>query len=277
MKKLIIILFVAVGFSCSESLMDIPQQGVLPSETYYATADDATVLSFITAVYYEIRGDASIRNEFALDGAHDCLLVKYYLETMGDDFATQTQFFYNETASGNSYSRIWSYYYSIIYWCNMIIERLPANAVASEAVKTRVIAEARAIRAIMMMYLVQLYGNPPLANHIMDGSEGNTPAAESWSFIESELTAVAEGLPSKAGLGGQSAIGSRLTKEAVYAYLGKAQLWQKKYAEAAKTLHDKVIATGLYELNPDFNELNRYTADLGDEYLWEFDVTDRGD
>ena len=59
------------------------------------------------------------------------------------------------------------------------------------------------------MNLVQLYGNPPLADHIMTGEEGNTPAEESWAFIESELLEVAEQLPSKNGIDGQSAIGSQ--------------------------------------------------------------------
>ena len=135
---------------------------------------------------------------------------------------------YNEASDANTYSYIWSYYYKQCYWCNMIIDRLPANDVCSANVKNQVIAEARAIRAIAMMNLVQLYGNPPLADHILDGTEGNTPAAESWAFIERELTAAAEVLPSKSNKEGQSTIGGRLTREAAYAYLGKAQLWQKK-------------------------------------------------
>jgi hypothetical protein len=279
MKKYIFILILITGLaSCNEGLLDIPQQGVLSTETYYTAADDNAVTSLITAIYYEIRGNIADPNStsgLALGSVNSALYTRSILERMSGDFSDE--FEYIETASGGSYSYIWSYYYTIIYWCNMIIEKLPANTVASEKVKTQVIAEARAIRAIMMMYLVQLYGNPPLADHAMDGTEGNTPAEESWTFINSELAAAAEGLPSKAGKGGQSAIGGRLTKEAAYAYLGKAYLWQKNYAEAAKTLHDKVIASGLYELNPDFRELNRYTADFCDEYLWEYDVTNEGD
>jgi hypothetical protein len=274
-KYLFIILITAVFVSCSESLLDIPQQGVLPSEDYYATADDETVESFISAIYYEIRGNMSVSGEMTVGSDNSALLVRNYMEQMGGDFADE--FEYTESASGVTYSYIWSYYYTIIYWCNMIIDKLPENQVASASVKNQIIAEARAIRAIMMSNLVQLYGNPPLADHIMDGSEVNTPAADSWAFINSELVAAAEGgLPSKAGLGGQSAIGGRLTKEAAYAYLGKAYLWQKNYPEAAKVLHDKVIATGLYELNPDFQELNRYTADFCDEYMWENELTSDG-
>ena len=61
-----------------------------------------------------------------------------------------------------------------------------------------------------------------------------------------------------------------MTREAAYAYLGKAQLWQKKYAEAAQTLYNKVIATGKYALNADFADYNSSRSDYSDENLWEF-------
>ncbi len=275
MKKYIFILILITGLISCQDKLDIPQQGVLPTATYYATADDATVTSFISAIYAEIHGSVGDKDSGTIGGKNSAFLVRNYMERMGGDFSDE--FEYIETASGAAYSYIWSYYYTVIYWCNMIIEKLPENEVASPKVKNLVIAEARVVRAIMMMHLVQLYGNPPLADHIMDGTEGNTPAADSWTFINQELAEAAEGLPSKSGLGGQNTIGGRLTKEAAYAYLGKAYLWQKNYVEAAKTLHDKVIATKLYELNPDFNELNRYTADFCDEYMWEYDITNQGD
>ena len=156
----------------------------------------------------------------------------------------------------------------------MIISSLPSNEVASEGVKTQVIAEARAIRAITMMTLVQLYGNPPLADHILDGSEINTPAAESWAFIEEELKEAAEMLPTKSDVNGQSSIGGRITKEAAYAYLGKAQLWQKKYSEAANTLYSKVISTNKYALNANFGDYNSSRSDFSPENMWEFNFED---
>jgi hypothetical protein len=255
--------------SCDTGLLDIEQHGTIDVSTYQ-TADDNQVRQYISAVYAVILGDAF---ESVLNGQPACYpAVNYEMARMSAESANY--YAYNESADANTYSYIWSYYYRTAYWCNMIIEELPANNVATESLKNQVVAEARAIRAITMMNLVQLYGNPPLANHILDGSEGNTPAAESWAFIESELQAAAAELPSKAGKDGQSAIGGRLTKEAAYAYLGKAQLWQKKYSEAAATLHDKVIATGLYELNPDFATLNGSAVDFSAENIWEFDFSD---
>jgi hypothetical protein len=120
-----------------------------------------------------------------------------------------------------------------------------------------------------------MWGNPPLVDHVLSQSElsmPNTPASESWIWIENQLNEAAGGLPSKSGLDGQVEIGGRLTKEAVYAYLGKAQLLQSKYSEAANTLKTKVIDTGLYGLIDNFNDLNMYTSDFCKEYLWEYNI-----
>jgi hypothetical protein len=264
-----IFLIAVFATSCNTDVLDIEQHGVNGPSTYQ-TADDAQVRQFIAAVYAVILGDAF---ESVLNGQPACYpAVNYEMSRMSAESANY--YAYNESADAGTYSYIWSYYYRIAYWCNMIIAELPANNVATEGLKNQVLAEARTIRAITMMNLVQLYGNPPLVDHILDGSEGNTPAADSWEFIENELQTAAGGLPSKSAKDGQGAIGGRLTREAAYAYLGKAQLWQKKYSEAAKTLHDKVIATGLYELNGDFATLNGAAVDFSPENIWEFDFAD---
>lgn len=270
MKKYIIplILLFASLISCDvNDTLDIPQQGVLPVDLY-KTANDDQVLGFIAAINYNIRGN--LYEDRFLNKNTCAYRIKQYLGQMGGELGDY--FPYTANSESSIYSKMWSYYYSNIYWCNMIVENLPANSVASPAVKNQAIAEARAIRAIMMMQLVQLWGTPPVADHIMTGTEGNTPAEKSWAFIEKELSEAATGLPSKKGLDGQAAIGGRLTREAAYAYLGKAYLWQKKYSEAASTLYNKVIATNLYALVDNFTKLNSATSDFCSEYIWECEI-----
>ena len=52
MKKYIIPLVCAAGIlsSCSQSLLDIPQKGVIPMESFYQTDEDAE--SAATAMYH---------------------------------------------------------------------------------------------------------------------------------------------------------------------------------------------------------------------------------
>jgi tetratricopeptide (TPR) repeat protein len=269
MKTIKFILFsLCICLIACEDTLDIPQQGVIPTTGTYENATDDKVNQLVASIYYSLHGDSF---EELFGGAPSANALRNDLERMGGDIAQYYQ--YTESPDAATWSKIWSYYYKTIYHCNMIIEYLPGNKVASPGLVGRAIAEARAIRAISMMHLVQLYGEPPLADHLLTGVEGNTPAAESWSFVERELSECAESLPSKQGKDGQAAIGGRITREAAYAYLGKAYLWQKKYNDAASTLYSKVIATGLYELNPDFNELNRYTSDFCAENIWEYEIS----
>ena len=256
-------------FACSTDKLDIEQPGVTPSNAY-ATADDAQVKEYIAAIYAMTLGNSY---QSVLGGGHASYRsVIYEMTRMSNESAGG--YAYNEAADANTYSYIWSYYYKLCYWCSMIIEQLPDNQVATQSLKNQVVAEARAMRAIAMMNLVQLYGNPPLADHVLTGEEGNTPAAESWAFIESELKAAAEALPSKSSADGQAEIGGRITREAAYAYLGKAQLWQKKYAEAAQTLYNNVISTDKYALVPDFGTLNTSAIDFSSENIWEYNFSD---
>ncbi len=257
--------------ACSDNLLDIEQPGVNGVSTY-VTADNQQTKQFIAAVYATILGNSYQSVLVAGGEPASYRSLQYELSRMSDE--TADGYKYNESSDANTYAAIYGYYYRWAYWCNMILENLPENEVCDADVKTQVLAEARAIRAIAMMNLVQLFGNPPLADHILDGSEGNTPAAESWAFIESELTTAAADLPTKSGLDGQSTIGGRLTREAAYAYLGKAYLWQGKYSQAASTLHDKVIATGKYDLVSDFATLNSSAIDFSCENLWEYNFAD---
>ena len=268
------LLMTAAGWmtSCSTDELDVTQHGVITVDEY-KTADNDGVLALISAIYANLHGDASIARGIAgYNGEISYRLMAVKLGDMCDESAEEYR--YTDGSEGETYRQVWEYLYRNCYWCNMLIENLPANEVCSASVKSQVLAEARVIRAISMMYLVQLYGNPPLADHVMEGNEGNTPAAESWEFIETELQEAAQDLPSKSGLGGQSAIGGRLTKEAAYAYLGKAQLWEDKYSDAAQTLYNHVIATGLYALASDFDQLNSSANDFSDENVFEFDFND---
>ncbi len=255
-----------------EDYLQIDQQGVIPVEKTYEQADDETVLSFVAGIYSRVYG--SPLDQFgSYNDVTGVVSMRHYLERMSGELANY--WLYTESAeSAKPFRVFWAYNYGIIYSCNLAIENLPNNNVASQEIIDQAIAEARAIRAIHMMYLVQYYGNPPLADHIMDGTEGNTPAETSWTFIEDELNEVAETLPSKDGQDGQAAIGGRLTKEAVYAYLGKAYLWQKKYSLASNVLYNKVIATDLYALVDDINALNSYTSNFCAEYMWEYEIID---
>ena len=256
--------------ACSTDQLEVTQRGAITTNEY-TIADDEECEQFIAGVYARVKGSSISWYMGSVDNYNGMV---YKLGMMGQEYGEQFQ--YNESASSETYLEPYSYLYQVIYWCNMIIEYLPQNEVATSSLITQIVAEARAVRAILMLKLVMLWGNPPLADHIMQGDEANTDGSESLDWIQSELSECAEDLPSKSSKDGQASIGGRLTKEAAYAYLGRAYLYDEEYTLAASTLYNKVISTGLYELIDTYDDLNSSSSDYCSEFLWEYDFADSG-
>ncbi|MCI1648067.1 MAG: RagB/SusD family nutrient uptake outer membrane protein [Bacteroides sp.] len=156
----------------------------------------------------------------------------------------------NEYTFGTDHSMIESLYsglYSVIYSANLIIDKINADT----DVKKNAVAEAKFFRAWAHFELVTMFGTAPMIDHLLKPSEyrqGNGTPEATWQFIETDLNdAIGSGaLPSKTDVNDQET-GIKVTKEVAQAYLGKAQLFQGKYAEAAATL-DQVIESKKYAL-----------------------------
>ncbi len=251
MKKIYIILATALamvfGTSCN-NLLDISQHGVLNYETYYQTDEEADAAS--AALYYNLRS------------------INYYYTMMKNSF---TDDFWSGGGSRNDNAELeecneWTFdteqsyiqglfetYYTMIYKANVIFGHVPCET----DVQQRVHAEAKVFRALCYFELISMWGNPPLVDHELEASEYNVPngtTEELWALVETDLTEAIESgtLAEKSGVNDESTW--RVTKQYAQALLGKAYLWQEKYAEAAEQF-DAVINSGLYAL---------YTGDYGD-------------
>ena len=269
MKKGIYILIALLGLftSCSQNVLEIPQKSVDDLDAYIAAADEDAVMKLTASIYYGIHNFYN-RPWFLV--ANEITGENY---TGGSDIADQpyhVQFSTHAiTADNGQLQESWNNLYNLIYRCNLIIDKLEG----SEAYKQRAIAEAKACRAYAFYNLVMQWGNVPLVDHLLDPDEyemANTPKEQVWAKVEQDLTEAAAVLPSKSGKNGQKAIGGRWTKEACLGFLAKAQLAQKKYAEASANLK-KVIDSGLYELIPDYGKIMRLAGDYCNEYLFELD------
>lgn len=251
--------------SCASKL-DIPQQGVLNMETYYRTDGDAE--EALAALYGTWAGNfvnADYMDKVLL--ADDCWTGGNGPADGGDRAGFSRAYF--DTNCG-LVKDMYSGYYTIINRANLILDSF-ANS-ADTPVKRQAVAEARFFRAWCYIELVTLWGNPPLVTKVLTSSEGrvsNTPAEETWKFIEDELTdIIASGdLTEKSSLTDQQA-GVRPTKQTAEAYLGKAYLNEGKYDKA---LHQfkSVIASEKYELatGSDYANLFHLEGNYSPEYL----------
>ncbi len=121
--------------------------------------------------------------------------------------------------------------------------------------KDKVLAQAAFLRAYYYFELVKFFGDVPLVvdRRLSSGDiaqQKRVPASEVYAQVEKDLQ-YAAGI-----LGWTDATKGRITKGAALALLGKAYLYQNKFAESAQTL-DQVINEGPYALFNDFSTLFR--------------------
>ena len=270
--------------ACQKNL-DIPQKSVLSTEDYYANATAEEAEALIASAYKLYWGG---RDVTCVNGIEKML----FLNSLDDDhypgggsFADATYQFqeagnYNVTSADTAPKIMYKGVYSVIYHCNLILEKIPET---SDARINRVKAEANFLRALAMFDAVRWWGTPPLADHLLTQDEyyqPNTPTDESIAWILAQMKDAASKLPPIAGKGLQEAFGARLSKHAALAFRGKVGLWygqqtndKKMLQEAAADLNE-VIQSGLYGLVEDMFILERPMGDFCEEYLFEHNSAD---
>jgi hypothetical protein len=135
---------------------------------------------------------------------------------------------------------IWHDHYATIARANQVIDNVPGISGMDAALRSRIVGEAKFIRALLYSNLVNLYGNVPLTLHAADPSTRTAavPPATSWVQIETDLRDARAALPVKY-TGGDV---GRATRGAADALLGKILLQQRKWPEAAAALTDVIAA-----------------------------------
>lgn len=263
---LLLALLVGMTTSCVDRL-NIEKHGNMGSmDEYYQTDSEAEAA--LAAMYI------SWRNQY-----YNWWFVKNTLSDdawaaggqRGDNTELEQLNEFRFDTSNSLIEGLYSGMYSIIYYANLIIDRVPGTT----TVMQRSIAEAKVARAWAHGVLVSLWGTAPIVDHLLEPDEyrqSNGTAADTWAFIERELQeAIDSGaLPSKSSLNDQET-GIHLTLEAAKAFLGKAYLFQGKYAEAATVL-DEVIDSGKYDLYSDYDALFHASANNCHESIFELQV-----
>lgn len=254
-----------VGTTGCEDRLNILKQGNLGAEDgFYKTDDDAE--QAVANLYYSL---------------HDMYFNWYFTKNLladdvwtgggsrGDNSSMEQLNEYNFGTDHAMVEQLYSSMYAVIYSANLIIDKIEVDT----DIKKRAVAEAKFFRAWAHFELVTMFGTAPIVNHLLKTSEyrqSNGNPETTWAFIESDLNAAISSdiLPSKVDVNDQET-GIRVTKEVAQAYLGKAQLFQGKYAEAAITF-DKVIESGKYDLyKSGFDMLLHTVADNSCESMLE--------
>jgi len=152
-------------------------------------------------------------------------------------------------------SQYWSPSYKRIARCNDFLENIE-KVPMDDTRKKRLIAEVRFLRACQYFYLSQHFGSVPLVTKTLTPEEANTvfkaPRPEIVNFVIKEFASVVLDLPRFKDIP-PGEIG-RASKQAALAFLGRIQLAEASFAEAAIT-YKTIIDFGDNIIDPNYSSI----------------------
>lgn len=172
------------------------------------------------------------------------------------------------TADNGLLSQYWTSSYLRIARCQDFLANIDKVSM-DEVKKKRMIAEVRFIRACQYFYMSQFFGSVPLVTSLLTKEEANdlnkAPKADVVNFVITEFTEAANNLPRYKDI--PAAEFGRASKQAALAFLGRIQLAEGKYGEAAAT-YKTVIDFGDNQIDPDYVSLFTVAKETSSEHVF---------
>jgi hypothetical protein len=168
---------------------------------------------------------------------------------------------------------LWSRAYNGITAANRIIYQIESDVapIEDQALKTRILAELRAVRAYYYFLVMDSFGNIPI---VTDFTQTELPTqssrTEAFNFIVSELTDVMDDLSTDGP--GDNTYG-RITHWAARALLGRLYLNAEVYTGQAMwdqvlTMTEPIVNSGLFALESDYRAPFAQDNQNSIEILW---------
>lgn len=270
MKKYCLLILFGTGVlanACQKDFLERKPLVGTTEENFYRTAEDA--IAAVNAAYAPLQFELSPGGHFRWIWG-DIMSDDATKGGSGDNDANellQLETFRGPANTDNLESE-WAADYEGIYRANVVLQKVPGIEMDA-ALKSRLLGEARFIRAWFYYNLVTMFGGVPLADRVLAPSEYNLPRAEAsqvWAFIENDLKAAAPDLPLRSGY--PAADLGRITRGAAQALLVKSYLWQQRWAEA-ESLADEIIQSNEYQLVNDYGSIFTLAGENNAESVFE--------
>ncbi len=259
---LLLLLSLVSMSSCTKFLTE-NLKGSFSTDTYYKNETQA--IQAINGVYNAIsftnsNNDIWVFGDVASDDA-----VK------GGAAGDQSEMTYIDQFTASSSNGIiisyWQFAYEGIARANNVIANVPGVPM-DEALKSRILGEAKFIRAYIYFNLVNTFGKVPLKLLPPNTPEAiNVPLSDVGAIylqIEKDLTEAATVLP----VSYPSNEKGRVTQGAAFAMLGKVSLYQQKWSEALGYFH-QMEQLGIYGLLPNFADNFKLAFENSKESIFE--------
>ncbi|MDR1369703.1 MAG: RagB/SusD family nutrient uptake outer membrane protein [Dysgonamonadaceae bacterium] len=216
MKKSIYILSIVLSatlFSCND--LDVVPIGQISDGNFPKSDADAIA---VTSAVYQPNVGISTALGYLIDLTSE-------LETNGENpnsagALLATMDWYPD----NGYvASVWNALYNTITRANDVVDKIGPSEIVTPTLKTRLLGEAKFLRAYAYFYLVQLWGEVPLVLHNIDGDKvPRTAINDVYAQIVSDLKDAADGLPVYTDYA--AADRGRASKGAALGYLSKVYL-----------------------------------------------------
>lgn len=170
----------------------------------------------------------------------------------------------------------WKNCYEGIKTCHIFLDNIDLVPNMDAALKQRMIAEIRFIRASLFFRLANHYGDVPLFDYNITLQEANSISrstkAEVIDFVRKELNEIVSTLP-KAGEYSDKNKG-RITQGAVVTQLARTYLYENNWANVASITKDIIDGKyGRYELFPSYQGLFLPENELNNEVILDMGYT----
>ena len=260
-KTLIVLSTLALTLASCDDYLDFPKEGVIPSENFFQSEADA--IAGTNSIYSNLRSWEnaafpsfifSIASDDAEKGSSTGD-ASYFNDFNGFSFtSTQVQI-----------DSWWRGQFNGVNRANQVITKVPPIEM-NESLKTRLIAEARFLRAFHYFNLVRAFGGVPIYDGLPEDGNYNIPRntrEEVYAFIIADLQFASENLPPNYS---GTDIG-RATMGAAKGYLAKVYAYQQNWGQVL-TLTNEVMGMG-YDLLEDFNSVFRIQNENSVESIFE--------
>lgn len=263
MKKHLILLITGVFLLGCDDLLNKDPLATLSVASGYKTEADA--MKALAAAYNPLYNYPGYDGYSIYDMVTDNALKGGEGPSDGSYFNDIANF---TIASTNTVAlQVWRNSYLGVFRSHLVLENVPGIEM-DESKKSRILAEARFLRAYYYFILVTLFGDVPLikTSQVEVKEVTRDPKADVYQFIRYDLSAAADVLPSKSTM--PAAENGRITKGAAQAYLGKVFLYMRDFTNA-ELWFKKVIDSGEYRLVDDYASLFTIAGEFGNENIFE--------
>ena len=280
MKRIQIILaalVLSVFVSCTADFLDVSPTTEIPEKDYYD--DYETLLKGLMAAYAPLQWPDFVFGEYGP--------LIFVSDVMSDDVrvggANETDIPYLQlmrkfSATPNyTPSVLWVVFYSGVYRANTVLQYVDTAEGMSGATRSRIKAEAYALRAYYYTWLWKLFGNIPYYDRNPTGPDyliNQLTADGVYAKIIGDLDAAltGSGLPKVV----KSSELGRFTRAAAQMLRANVVMYQQDASRYAMVLTDmrEIIGSGLYSLRSDFADLWTGNGEWSSESIFEVNYTD---